>query len=118
VCLCDNQAVVACLRSRTSRVAHIVHLLRTLAFIEARCTFSLTPQYIDTKSTIWLMTYQGIFFPPFSRRSHTPTPRRPHCQHTFWIFSWTQPSTGPRRVGSSCSAILQGWACPLYQALL
>ena len=48
-CLCDNQAVVACLRSRTSQDPHCMHLLRTLAFIEARHTFSLQPQYISTK---------------------------------------------------------------------
>ena len=50
ICHCDNQAVVACLRSRTSRVSHVMHMLRTLAFIEARYTFSLAPRYIDTKS--------------------------------------------------------------------
>jgi hypothetical protein len=50
VCLCDNQAVVACLRSCTSRVPHVMHMLRTLAFIEARFTFCLAPQYIDTKA--------------------------------------------------------------------
>ena len=54
VCLCDHQAIVACLRSRTSRVAHVMHMLRTLAFIEARDAFTLTPQYIDTKSNHWL----------------------------------------------------------------
>ena len=47
ICLCDNQAVVACLHSRTSRVAH---MLRTLAFIEAKFAFCLTPQYIDTNA--------------------------------------------------------------------
>ena len=50
VCLCDNQAVVACLRSRTSRVAHVMHMLRTLAFLESWDSFALSPQYIDTKS--------------------------------------------------------------------
>ena len=50
ICLCDNQAVVACLHSRTSRVGHIMHMLRALAFIEARHSFSLVPRYIDTKA--------------------------------------------------------------------
>ena len=45
---CDNQAVVACLRSRTSHVSHIMHMLRTLAFVEATYDFSLSPQYIST----------------------------------------------------------------------
>ena len=47
-CLCDNQAVVACLRSRTSRDGHCMHILRTLAFVEARHAFALRPQYIST----------------------------------------------------------------------
>ena len=47
-CLCDNQAVVACLRSRTSREGHCMHMLRTLAFVEARHSFALRPQYIST----------------------------------------------------------------------
>ena len=48
-CLCDNQAVAACLRSRTSRDSHCMHMLRTLAFVEARYRFSLRPEYINTK---------------------------------------------------------------------
>ena len=40
---CDNQAGVACLRSCTS---HIMHMLRMLAFVEATYDFSLSPQYI------------------------------------------------------------------------
>lgn len=48
ICHCDNQAVVACLRSRTSREDHIMHLLRCLVFIEARYQFYLQPQYIST----------------------------------------------------------------------
>ena len=45
--LCDNQAVVACLRSRTCLDHHIMHMLRTLAFIEASSSFALCPQYIS-----------------------------------------------------------------------
>ena len=47
-CLCDNLEVVACLRSHTSQDRHCMHMLRTLAFVEARHTFSLQPQYINT----------------------------------------------------------------------
>ena len=48
-CLCDNQAVIACLRSRTTRERHCMHMLRTLAFVEARHDFTLRVQYINTK---------------------------------------------------------------------
>ena len=47
-CRCDNQAVGASLRFRTSRESHIMHMLCTL--FEARHTFCLMPQYIDTKA--------------------------------------------------------------------
>ena len=47
-CLCDNQAVVACLRSRSSRQKGIMHLWRNLVFIEATFGFHIQPRYIDT----------------------------------------------------------------------
>ena len=47
-CLCDNQAVVAALYSRTCRDSHCMHLLRALAFVEAQHAFHLQPEYIDT----------------------------------------------------------------------
>ena len=50
VCLCDNQAVVACLHSRSSRESHIMHMLRALAFVEAKHSFVVAAQYIDTKA--------------------------------------------------------------------
>ena len=50
LCHCDNQAIVACLRSRTSKQKGIMHLLRCLVYIEAIHSFHLTSVYIDTKS--------------------------------------------------------------------
>ena len=49
-CHCDNQAVIACLRSRTSHECHIMHMLRTLSFLEAKYSFSLSPVYISSKA--------------------------------------------------------------------
>lgn len=49
-CHCDNQVAVAALRSRTSKNHHCMHMLRALAFIEARHCFVLRPRYIDTKA--------------------------------------------------------------------
>ena len=48
ICHCDNQAVVACLRSRTSRHKVVMHLLRTLVFVEAHFETQICPQYINT----------------------------------------------------------------------
>ncbi len=49
-CYCDNQVVVACLRSRTSRHMGMMHLIRCLAFVEARLKFTLASTYVTTKS--------------------------------------------------------------------
>ena len=49
-CHCDNQVVVAGLRSRTSRDVHCLHMLRALAFVEARWQLHLQARYISTKA--------------------------------------------------------------------
>ena len=48
VCRCDNQVVVACIRSRTSRNKGLMHMLRSLMFIEATLGFTITATYIST----------------------------------------------------------------------
>ena len=50
LCHCDNQVVVACLRSRTSKDRGIMHLLRCLVFLEAHFQCYLHPTYINTKA--------------------------------------------------------------------
>ena len=46
--LCNNQAVVACLWSWSCHDHHIMHMHRTLAFIEVSFAFTINPQYINT----------------------------------------------------------------------
>ena len=50
LCQCDNQVVVACLKSKTSKDKEIMHLLRCLVFVEATHQCFLHPTYIDTKA--------------------------------------------------------------------
>ena len=50
VCHSDNQAVVADLRSRTSKHEGMMHLLRCLVFAEAQAGCALHSVYIDTKA--------------------------------------------------------------------
>ena len=45
---CDNQAVVACLGSRTSRDPTLMHLIRNIVFLEAYGGFHIQAEYIDT----------------------------------------------------------------------
>ena len=47
---CDNQAVVGCLKSRTSRQPLLMHLIRNITFIEAYGGFHVQPVYIDTRA--------------------------------------------------------------------
>ena len=50
LCHCDNQVVVAALRSRTSKAKGLMHLLRCLAFVEAQHQCHIQPTYINTKA--------------------------------------------------------------------
>ena len=45
LCRCDNQVVVACLKSRTSKDKGIMHQLRCLVFVEATHQCYLHPTY-------------------------------------------------------------------------
>ena len=48
-CHCDNQVVVACLRSRSSRNPVLMHMIRCLVFVEAHFCCFLQPEYINTR---------------------------------------------------------------------
>ena len=45
---CDNQAVVACIKSKSSKHETLMHLIRNLVFTEAHWGFCIHPEYIDT----------------------------------------------------------------------
>jgi hypothetical protein len=49
-CHCDNQVIVASIRSRSSRHKGIMHLIRCLVFIEARHNCSIEATYINTRA--------------------------------------------------------------------
>ncbi len=49
-CFCDNQVVVASLSSKTSKHPGLMHLIRCLAFAEAKLNFTLHPRYINTRA--------------------------------------------------------------------
>ena len=46
LCRCDNQAVVAVVRSRYAANDRLMHLLRVLFFLEAQYNFHLMPKHI------------------------------------------------------------------------
>ena len=51
-CFCDNQVVISCIRSRTSRHKGLMHLLCCLVYVEARFSFAIAPLYINTKANV------------------------------------------------------------------
>ena len=77
-CHCDNQVVVACLRSRTSKVNGLMHLLRCLWFVEAKMGCFLRPMYIDTHTNILADALSrnnlSLFFSQFPMADPYPTP--------------------------------------------
>ena len=96
-CLCDNQAVIACLRSRTSREHHIMHMLRTLLFLEAQYSFSLSPVYISTKANHLADDLSrnnlSSFLSKVSHASPTPTLLPDHLLTLLLdpTLDWTSP---------------------------
>ena len=50
LCHCDNQVVVACLQSRTSKHKGVMQLLCCFVFVEAHFGFYLYPSYVGTKA--------------------------------------------------------------------
>ena len=97
ICHCDNQVVVACLRSRTSKCKGVMHLLRCLLFIEAHQRCYLYPVHIDTHSNYLADALSRNNLPLFLSKlpgadSH-PTPTSPQLLDLLLDPSadWTSP---------------------------
>ena len=71
---CDNQAVVGCLKSRTSGSPLLMHLIRTLVFVEARFGFHLHVEYIDTHSNHLADDLSRDCLSSFLSKVHKPSP--------------------------------------------
>ncbi len=98
VCHCDNQAVVADLRSRSTKHKGMMHLLRTVVFAEASFGCSLFPCYIDTKSNHLADSLSrdnaAYFLSKVPSASQRPTPV---CRHLLDLLldkkaDWTAPT--------------------------
>ena len=80
-CYCDNQAIVACLHSRTSKQKGIMHLLRCLLFVEAQRNCNLTPAYISTEANHLAddlsRDHLSSFFSKLPQANPHPTPVPP-----------------------------------------
>ena len=74
ICHCDNQVIVACLRSGTSKSKGVMHLLRCLVFIEARQRCHLHPVYVDTHTTYLADALSRNNLPLFLLKHPDPDP--------------------------------------------
>ena len=94
-CNCDNQMVIACLRSRTSKAKGLMHLLRCPVFIEARHGFYIHPMYISSASN-HLAPPLVATHSRFCRRYFRPTSSPPQSTSPYFRPSLTREQTGRR----------------------
>ena len=116
-CHCDSQVIVACLQSRTSKNAGIMHLLRCLVFVEARHHCYLRPAYIDTKSNNLaddLSRNNFSFLSKVPGASPMPSLISPNC----WEISWTSKPIGHQIPDSVSSAVFSAQSSPFYPEIL
>lgn len=82
VCHCDNQVVVAGLRTRSSRDDMVMHLLRCLVFIEAQLGCYLRPEYVNTRDNHLADDLSRNRLPSFLSKvptaNHSPSPTSNH----------------------------------------
>ena len=98
-CLCDNAAVVAILKSGTSRHGLVMHLMRCLIFFIARHQLCLAPEhlasYLNTVADSLSRGNLPLFLQLVPRSSQQP-PRCPRSCYRHW---WSRGPTGQRRAG-------------------
>ena len=101
---CDNEAVVVILNSRCSKDPHLMHMLRTLFFIESHYQFKITAKHIpNTLNTLadHLSRHKLEHFYDYHRTaSHYPSciPKN--------LLQWLPGWTGRQVIGPSSSALL------------
>ena len=98
LCHCDNQVVVAAIRSRSSAQTQIMHLLRCLFFIEASSNFSLAAEYITSADNAIADALSrdnlNSFFQMVPGASRGPTPIHPQTVEVLLdpAAEWTSPA--------------------------
>ena len=101
-CFCDNQVVISCIRSRTSRHKGLMHLLRCLVYVEARFSFAIVPLYINTKANVLADELSrnnlASFLSPVPEADPNPTPVLAQLLDLLLEqqADWTNPIWRPR----------------------
>ena len=106
LCNCDNQAVVAGLRSRSSPHPQIMHLLRCLYFVEATHRFELGSTYITSSDNdLADDPSRNNLYRRSIRRCLRPTRNLLVCHRRLSTFCWTRRGIGPLQSGCGSSAL-------------
>ena len=113
LCHCDNQVVVAGLRSRTSKHKGVMQLLRCFVFVEAHFGFYLYPSYIGTKANHLADDLSRNHLCSFLSKVPWPTATRRQCPSLSWTFCWTPRPTGPLRLGTNSSGLFSERPSPV-----
>lgn len=116
-CHCDNQVVVAALRSRTSKAKGVMHLLRCLVFIEAHHDCFIQPVYIDTKSNHLADDLSRNRLSSFLSKVpwfHQRIVIQRQCPTSCSIYSSTIKRTGHLRPGTVSSELFSTGSSPLH----
>jgi hypothetical protein len=108
-CLCDNAAVVAIVKSDTSRDSLVMHLMRCLFFFTASHHLLLLPQHLPGKENTAADHLSRDALPLFLQiipHAKKSTPRL--CRKISWQLWCRRGQIGRRKVGEPCFVLL----CP------
>ena len=114
VCNCDNQVVVACLRTRTSKHKGLMHLLRCLVFVEAHFNCHIYPAYINTRLNHLADDLSRNNLPYSYQRCQKPAGSHLRYQASSWISYWTLRLTGPVQPGTIGSVLFSTGTSPIH----
>lgn len=116
---CDNMAVVMMVNSRTSRESEAMHLLRCLAFLEAKHSFHIFATHIQGARNVLADALsrdnQALFLSLCPQARREPVPISAALLDVLVI---TKPDWTSQRAGHSCGAIFQRRLSGVNTALL
>ena len=104
---CDNMGAVAVMNTGSSKVSHIMYLLRCLFFIRARLTLSVRAVHVREVQNGWADAISAACCLISSPRCQGPSadvsPSHPACWTFLWDNNWTGPPPLP---GHNCSNVV------------
>ncbi len=111
---------VAAINARTSKVKHLMHLIRCLSFVEARLHLRLSSTYISTHANHLADNLSRNMLSSFltNLRYPTPTPIQHHSPIHCGASCSTFKRTGPRPPGRISSTLFSSGPSTIYAEIL